>query len=145
METFKEGVFYRLVDENGFVFNNSVNVGVNSKIVEFINSMGGKFKVKDVDPASRATIIGGDYATYPDSSEYRMLNSNERQYFEEVIDDELPMKIPNVPYVYVEDVTKAIKSVFEDDAFFHAFKLLSASDAAHVLNLKISGLTNANV
>lgn len=136
---FVSGVFYRLVDEQGFINHTHNNKGANTQVVELIYSLGNKFTVSDKN-SMFPIIQGGNYEKWPENSMARDIRNNEAKYFEEVPEDEVPQKLPNVPYVYTEEnVKKAVEQIFEDDAFFTAFKLLSAADAAHILNLKING------
>lgn len=137
VKSFVEGRFYRLVDSKGFIENLGCNADLNTEIVEFIMSLGNKFKVQLIASPGRAKILGGDIGQVSSYSMKRELRQSEAKYFEEVIDDEVPLKEPNVPYSYSEvEIKDTLKVALADDAFFAAVKMLSAADAAHVLSLK---------
>ncbi|AWD90445.1 hypothetical protein KNT87_gp006 [Erwinia phage Cronus] len=139
METFIPGKFYRLVDRQGFI--NTANYITNREIAAFIEKLGNRFSV--VASSGSFRIQEGSISKY---SVLRVLNEGEREFFEEIVDDEVPLKQPNVPYAYTEtEIKDTLKVAFEDDAFVAALKLLTAADAAHVLSLKFKGASNAGV
>lgn len=139
MKTFISGKFYRLVDRQGFIAG--VNQYTNSEIADFIEKLGNKFSV--VASSGSFRIQEGSISKH---SVLRVLNGGEREFFEEIVDDEVPLKQPNVPYAYTEaEIKDTLNVAFEDDAFYAALKLLTASDAAHVLSLKFKGVSNARV
>lgn len=134
MEKFENGKFYRLVDREGFIHETKEAARVQTKIADYIESLGNKFEVRISDYHPFVKILSGGAES---SSIERELRQHEAEYFEEVVDDEVPLKQPNVPYSYNEtEIKETIKVALEDDAFFSAIKMLSAADAAHVLSLK---------
>lgn len=136
-KSFVEGMFYRLVDSKGFINNLACNAPLNTDIVDFIMSFGNKFQVRISQAEGSIKILGGEIGLVSMQSMVRELNQHEAKYFEEIVDDEVPLKEPNVPYSYSEvEIKDTLKVALEDDAFFAAVKMLSASDAAHVLSLK---------
>lgn len=133
MEKFENGKFYRLVDREGFIVNGASYVEDQVQIADYIESLGNKFQV-EAGHRSFVRIFCGNAA---ENSVERELRQCESRFFEEVVDDEVPLKQPNVPYAYNEtEIKETIKVALEDDAFFSAIKMLSAADAAHVLSLK---------
>lgn len=134
MEKFEKNKTYRLVDREGFIYKSSQPIEVQTEIADYIESIGNKFQVDADNHHPFVKILGGNAAEY---SLKRELRQSEAPHFEEAIDEEVPLKQPNVPYSYNEtEIKETIKVALEDDAFFAAFKLLSAADAAHVLSLK---------
>lgn len=133
MKRFEKNKFYRLVDREGFIENGAGFIKEQVFIADYIESLGNRFQVY-ADDSNSVVILGGDA---PDNSVKRKLRQWEAKFFEEVVDDEVPLKQPNVPYSYSEtEIKETIKVALEDDAFFAAVKMLSAADAAHVLSLK---------
>lgn len=134
MEKFENNKTYRLVDREGFIYKSSQPIQVQTEIADYIESIGNKFQVEAGNHHPFVKILGGNASEY---SIKRELRQREAEFFEEVVDDEVPLKHPNVPYSYSEtEIKETIKVALEDDAFFSAIKMLSAADAAHVLSLK---------
>lgn len=134
MEKFEKNKTYRLVDSEGFIHKSAQCTRVQIDIANYIESIGNKFQVDASNNHPFVKILGGNASAY---SVKRELRQSEAKYFEEVVDDEVPLKQPNVPYSYNEtEIKETIKVALEDDAFFSAIKMLSAADAAHVLSLK---------
>ncbi len=134
MQKFEKNKTYRIVDRRGFVEIGAAASSDQLRILDYIDSLGNKFQVDAGDDHPFVTILGG---TARMDAIDRALRQSEAKFFEEVIDDEAPLKQPNVPYSYNEsEIKETIKVALEDDAFFEAIKLLSAAEAAHVLSLK---------
>lgn len=133
MKRFEKDKFYRLVDREGFIESGESYIEDQISITDYIESLGNRFQV-NADNSNYVRILGGRACT---NSIQRQLRQSESKFFEEVVDDEVPLKQPNVPYSYSEtEIKETIKVALEDDAFFAAVKMLSAADAAHVLSLK---------
>lgn len=133
MQRFEKNKFYRLVDREGFIERGAAGIEEQTLIADYIKHLGNRFQV-DADNSNHVLILGGLAAA---DSVKRKLRQWEAKFFEEVVDDEVPLKQPNVPYSYSEtEIKETIKVALEDDAFFAAVKMLSAADAAHVLSLK---------
>lgn len=132
-QTFEPNKFYRLVDEAGFIDpHTSVNPCTNKTIAEFIKSLGNKFSV--------SYRYGGFYINegdrYSRDAAHRILDKHERVFFEEIV-DEVPLEQPNAPITYSKtEIKETLETAFEDEAFFEAFKLLPATEAARILSLK---------
>lgn len=134
----KEGILYEFADREGFINRDSAN----KKIADVIDCLGGKFKIFLVYEGIEANILnhnGSVIENTPDGG-VCWIDHREFEFFQPVVDSEVPLKQPTVTYVYDEKkVEEGLKQILEenDHELFDDLFYMSAPDAAKVLSEKL--------
>lgn len=138
----REGILYEFADREGFISGHHSN----ENIAELIDFLGGKFKVTKAitDDVFILDNEGNEIQHWSFKGVINlsstMIYRNEFKYFQPVVDSEIPLKQPNVTYVYDEKkVEEGLKQILEenDHELFDDLFYMSAPDAAKVLSEKL--------